>query len=616
MVKRSSSTAGEAGDAPAPVYWETSVSRKQDPKAEGEPDTVRLRHFIRPPTNPEAPSRRRACLMMMSGGKASMLHLDPERRYLLGRGTGIDITLEDASVSRKHLAIELRGEQMLVTDLDSANGTYLNGERLDPGRPAAIDFGDFVHAGATQMMIEQLSSRPVHEVLPPHLFEQLLDAEAERSLRFDRPLSVLALGFDQAASEELVRRVITCVRGMDTVGRLADGGLVVLLPEAEADDSADIAARIVDAVGPLDPAVRAGLASWPADGHDALALIEAACAARDLAADEEADAPAAATRVVQLGDRQAVFADKSMLRLLAMVERLARADLPVLILGETGAGKEIFARALHLHSGRATGPFVALNCAALPEALAEDELFGHVRGAFTSADGIRAGKLETASGGTLFLDEIGELAPATQAKLLRVLEERRFTRLGSDQSVPIDVRIIAATNRDLKAEIEAGRFRADLYYRLTVSTIVVPPLRERPREVVHLAHLLARETTARLGWPEVRFEQSALRALRDHDWPGNVRELRNVVERAVAISMDGVIKVSDLPEELTGGFEFDDETSTVGGIRPLALQVKELEVQQLRKALQVAGGVKKRAAEILDMPLRTFHLKLKRYGLD
>jgi formate hydrogenlyase transcriptional activator len=232
-------------------------------------------------------------------------------------------------------------------------------------------------------------------------------------------------------------------------------------------------------------------------------------------------------------------------RTLADVERVAPTDSTVLVLGETGTGKELIARALHMHSNRSKRPFVSVNCAALPPSLIAAELFGHEKGAFTGALQRRQGRFEAANGGTIFLDEVGELPPETQIGLLRVLQEREIERLGSSQPIAVDVRILAATNRDLAAAVAAGSFRSDLYYRLYVFPIHTPPLRERsediPQLVEHFIHYYAGKTGKRI----VAIEEDTLDLLRAHDWPGNIRELQNVVERAVVVCEEGVFSVKE-----------------------------------------------------------------------
>src|SRR5438093_5559957 len=243
---------------------------------------------------------------------------------------------------------------------------------------------------------------------------------------------------------------------------------------------------------------------------------------------------------------------EAMNRVRAMIEKVADTDATVLVRGESGTGKELVAREIHeRNSARRNGSFVAVNCAALPTELIESELFGHEKGAFTGAAGRRKGKFEQANGGTLFLDEIGDMSANVQAKLLRALEERRIERLGGNESIPVDVRIVSATHRPLEQEITAGNFRADLFYRLRVVTIDIPPLRERREDIPQLAETVTRAAAERYGLPLRQVGPGALRRLVDYDWPGNVRELKNTIERAAIMAEGEELRQQDLPDEIT-----------------------------------------------------------------
>src|SRR2546426_8646174 len=260
-----------------------------------------------------------------------------------------------------------------------------------------------------------------------------------------------------------------------------------------------------------------------------------------------------------------------MQRVRAMIEKVAETDATVLVRGESGTGKELVAREIHeRNSARHNGAFVAVNCAALPSELIESELFGHERGAFTGAAARRLGKFEQANGGTLFLDEIGDMSANVQAKLLRALEERRIERLGGNESIPVDVRIVSATHRPLEQEIAAGNFRADLFYRLRVVTIEIAPLRDRREDIPQLAEAFARQAAEHYGLPERPIAHSALRRLVEYDWPGNVRELRNTIDRAAIMSEGEELRSQDLPDEIATvpglGSISTDNDSAEGGL--------------------------------------------------
>jgi transcriptional regulator with GAF, ATPase, and Fis domain len=308
-----------------------------------------------------------------------------------------------------------------------------------------------------------------------------------------------------------------------------------------------------------------------------------------------------------------------MARLVELARQIARADLAVIVRGETGTGKEHVARALHQFSPRSARPFVTVNCAAVQDTLVESELFGHEKGAFTGATSAKPGLLEICDGGTVFLDEVGELSAAMQAKLLRALDAKRITRVGSVVERAIDIRVVAATHRDLDRDVAAGRFRSDLLFRLAGATIVIPPLRERPLDIALLARTFADEACARAQHPPMPISCSAMRALTTHAWPGNVRELRNAIDyvAAMATATTTAIDVAQLPAAISGGPAEPppEHAAPSQRFRPIADELAELERKRMREAIAAAGGVVKAAASLIRMPLRTFHLKAKQYGL-
>lgn len=291
-----------------------------------------------------------------------------------------------------------------------------------------------------------------------------------------------------------------------------------------------------------------------------------------------------------------------------LMERVKQADVTVLVVGESGTGKEVVARALHDSGPRKSGPFIAVNCAAIPPTLIESELFGHERGAFTGATVQRAGCFERASGGTILLDEIGDMPPELQAKLLRVLQEREIQRVGGTTPIKVDARVIASTNRDLQGAMRAGEFRADLYYRLAAFPIVVPPLRERREDVPLLANHFLKKSAARNRKPVTGISAAALRKIMQHDWPGNVRELQSVVERAVLVEPSDVLQSSSLPSELAA----EALPSTDGnGVLPLA----DLERRAILGAMRATDRNVSRAAKALGISRATLHRKLRRLSL-
>jgi transcriptional regulator with PAS, ATPase and Fis domain len=311
----------------------------------------------------------------------------------------------------------------------------------------------------------------------------------------------------------------------------------------------------------------------------------------------------------------AVIGDHPAMRLvLERVDQIADTDASVLIRGETGTGKEIVARLVHGSSRRRSGPFLAVNMSAIPEALAEAELFGHVRGAFTGADRARVGRFLAANGGTLFLDEIGEMPRAVQVKLLRVLQEREVTPVGGSESIPVDVRVVAATHRNLEEMIAAGTFREDLFYRLDVVPIEIPPLRDRRHDIPALAEHFRAEVNARESRAVPGFALDVMHRLCAYHWPGNVRELENLVERLVVIAGNRMVVMQDLPAHLrTRVVDLESATTDLpqGGV-DLRIFLTQLEERLIMQALDRTSGNKNRAAELLGMNRTTLVEKLRR----
>ncbi len=290
-----------------------------------------------------------------------------------------------------------------------------------------------------------------------------------------------------------------------------------------------------------------------------------------------------------------------------LVEKVADTDSNILILGESGTGKELIATTIHYQGRRKSGPLIKVNCAALPEGLIESELFGHEKGAFTGALRRKPGRFELASGGTIFLDEVADIPPSTQVKLLRVIQERSFERVGGTETVNVDVRIIAATNKDLQAEVRDGRFREDLYYRLNVIPITLPPLRERREDIPGLIEHILGKCRERLS-KDVKISREAVDILMGYDYPGNVRELENIIERAAILSSSGIIEKEDLPAALNKG-----HVQTAG--LSLADVVAEAEKNHILRVLKSTEGNKTRAAELLGISRKTLWEKMNAYGI-
>ncbi len=411
-----------------------------------------------------------------------------------------------------------------------------------------------------------------------------------------------------ALSEEKPDLVLTDIRmpgatGLDVLARAreVDGEISVILMTAQASLQSAVRAVNEGAYYYLQK---------PFANDELLAICQRAAEARQLRVENKALKKEIRKRSLSLEDRPVGKAG-SFVEVMQLAETVAPTNSTVLLTGESGTGKEVLARYIHRLSDRAEGPFLSINCGALPESLLESELFGHVKGSFTGAVKDKDGLLSAAEGGTFFLDEVGEMSPATQVKLLRALQEREVIPVGATKAVPVDVRIIAATNRELEQEIERGAFRSDLYYRLNVIQLRLPPLRERPGDVALLAHRFL-ESRPGPDSPVLDISPEAMEVLDEYEWPGNVRELENALERAGVVTRDGEIKPSALPDRVR-----ETPPSRLG--RADVSQNPTMEVVErayILWVLQAEGGNKKRAADVLGIDPSTLYRKLGRYGID
>jgi len=410
------------------------------------------------------------------------------------------------------------------------------------------------------------------------------------------------------------------------------GGMDLL--RAALREQPDLPVIILTAHGTVDTAVEAlktgafDYISKPFDKDEVRLIVDKALKTRALASRDATRQPSAAastapgatdTRFGIIGQSEAVRA------LYAVIDKVADTPSTVLVTGESGTGKELVARALHEHSGRADQPFIKVNCAAIPTNLMESELFGHERGAFTGAVNSKPGRFELADGGTLFLDEIAEIPPEMQVKLLRVLQESEFERVGGVRTIRVDVRLVAATNRDLKSEIDRGGFREDLYYRLNVVPVTLAPLRERPDDIPPLVDFFVARFNDRLGKRITGVEPDALDALTRHRWPGNIRELENIIERAVLFADDEHLTLADLPPEVAvgagkpqaaAGARRDDAPLGDEGLKEqVKAATSRLERQLIARALEQTGGNVTHAARLLKISRKGLQLKMKELEL-
>jgi two-component system, NtrC family, response regulator AtoC len=454
----------------------------------------------------------------------------------IGRASSCEVILDDALVSRVHAELVI-GDDLEICDRGSANGTFIGDERLERNVPVAIDRGEAVQIGSATLIVQRRSLPSLPRRIWSHdYFEVRLDEECARAARDGTCFVLARLRCTSATEPALLRqRLAELVRASDIIGDYGGNEYELLMLDPDLERCRVAITRVSNGLAETGIEIRFGLAAFPGDGRAADALL---AAAHPDPTDSRLD--------VEVG--KVIAADRRMADLYALADRVAQGTISVLVLGETGSGKEVLAQRIHDHSPRAGKPYLKLNCAALSETLLESELFGHERGAFTGAISAKPGLLETANGGTVFFDELGEMPLTTQVKLLRVLEERVVMRVGGVRPTSIDVRFVAATNRDLESEIARGTFRQDLYYRLSGVTLVIPPLRERVGEIPQLLELFLEQSARAIGiHPRPRISPDALTLLRGYSWPGNIRELRNVVERAVLLATDGVIRPVHLP---------------------------------------------------------------------
>jgi DNA-binding NtrC family response regulator len=546
-----------------------------------------------------------------------------ERPLVLGRDSAADVVIRHPSLSRQHARLELRDGEVWITDLGSTNGSFVNDQRVDE---IVVHPGDQIRLGSLNATLHALgaSQGPLQGLLRHDRFLEEVEREIVRHRLFERTFGVLMISASTRAPLvswcAALQQRLRCV---DRLGLYGPTTIEVLLPEIGAEELAGLADRLVADASP-DAPLLCGSALFPASATTAAQLLSAVRRARETARAGRPHCAAPALDVAAaetVGAESVVVRSLAMKKLFAVVERMARSSIPVLILGETGTGKEVIARAIHHGSGRGTLP--CINSAAIPSQLIESVLFGHEKGAFTGADRQRRGVFEEADGGSVFLDEIGELSLAAQAALLRVLDTKVVSRIGSSQEIPVNVRIIAATHRNLDAMVEAGTFRRDLLFRINTMTLRVPPLRERAEEIEPLCEAFLREANESNGSRVPSFEGGALELLRRYAWPGNVRELRNVVQRAVVLAEDRPIGADDLPEPIRELEERVAPTSVSAAASDLPdeegldykARLQRYEVRLIREALQACEGNRTRAAQRLRIPLRTLMYKIQAFGI-
>ena len=517
-----------------------------------------------------------------------------------GRSRGSTFTLDHEKVSRTHARIRRIGAMIEIEDLKSRNGTRVNGNKVEGA--CRLEHGDELSIGPIQAIVNVSSGLPrPTAVVDADTGEARLRAEVDRAIRYHRYVTLALL---RVANDSVIDSIATSLRPMDLVAEDAGDDYLVILPELNRVDGARAVEQIVEQARAAGTAALVATALAPEDGTTVETLIgHLRSGLRTGRSPHRAPTPAPRGEPIIL--------DSAMQRVYSLVERIADSQMTVLILGETGVGKELVAEAIHRRSGRRDKPLIKLNCAALPETLLESELFGHEKGAFTGADKRKIGFFEAADGGTLFLDEIGEMPLALQAKLLRVLERKMITRVGGTTEVSTDTRLVAATHRDLEGEVRLGRFRQDLLFRIGGFTLVVPPLRDRLSEIVPLAEHFIEITAAEQGRPVPTLTDNAREAVSSYGWPGNVRELKNAVERALVLCGDK-IDVIDLPEKLRDVGQRVRPVTTAADVRG---QLAEVERAAIVAALEAEHDNQTRAARRLGLSRRALIYKMEKYGL-
>jgi two-component system response regulator AtoC len=570
------------------------------------------------------------CLLVMSERGTFKCALPPKGELTIGRDALCTVSVDDPGVSRHHAKLRV-GARLELVDLGSRNGTLIGERRVPPNEPVGLSLGDAVRIGDTMLIVQAIAvgAAPVlfstREAFEARLDAEILSAQKRASTLTLARVVVQHPKGDAPRSGTVVsvdRLLFDALRPVDLVSARGTGDFEIALPNLASEAIEGVQVRIRQRLADGGYTAAIGVAVLQDDGSTRAELQRAA-----------------ESRLVEATAPLARGVDMLALRkVVPTLDRIASNTINVLVLGETGVGKEVVAHTIHELSRRAAAPILCLNCCALSENLLESELFGHERGAFTGAAHAKAGLLEGAQGGTLFLDEIGEMSTGLQAKFLRVLEQKEVTRVGGLKPRPIDVRIVAATNRDLQVELDAGRFRRDLYFRLSGVSIVVAPLRERLDEIEPLTRRFVARAAELSRRPAPSISPEVFALLRAYSWPGNIRELRNIAERAVMLCDGDVIQLQHLPADKMAPdlpsrapsapratyrppvMGIEDTGSTDIPAAPddeLFLDVRDVQRERARivDALRACHGNQTKAAEMLGMSRRTLVSRLTEYEL-
>lgn len=545
----------------------------------------------------------------------------------MGRAPEASISVPEPTLSRQHVRIELLGNEVWIEDLDSSNGTCINGVKVKRGR---LRPGDNVTLGTMVTLSIHVMASYVKGLEHHTLFMTSLEEEVTRVKIFGHQLALIMVRptkeSDQQQFSEWCPQVRQILRPVDRVALHSSGLVEILLPESNREAAVRQAERIVK----VGQELRCGVALYPGAAESAESLLVTCLEVLQQATAQDPVVVAHGVRPEQQPYVEGVLLPRgeAMKPVYETMKRVAPSELPVLLIGETGTGKEIIAREIHQASPRRGQSICSINCGAIQRELIQSTLFGHERGSFTGASQQQKGIFDRANGSTLLLDEIGELSLESQVALLRVLETGRVTRLGSNKEIPVDVRILSATHRNLETMCEAGTFRWDLYYRLNTITIKIPPLRQRQDEIRLLAEHFNTMASRQSNLQPKAIDRDALQILLRYQWPGNIRELRNTMERAMLVATGNLITVSDLPRireaviGTHGGRSKAEQFLTpVQGSPQLESsifknKVKAHEIKLIRQALDRAKWNKTKAAQLLQMPLRTLMHKIRVNGIQ
>jgi len=550
-------------------------------------------------TSLPAADQPRAFILVHHEGTSRLVDLPNDHEITFGRSRGATIMVDHDKVSRIHARLRRSGPVIEIQDLDSRNGTRINGERIVG--VTRLRAGDEISIGpATAVVGYSTTLARAVPVADADTGEARLAAEVDRSVRYHRPVTVALL---RTSNDALVDAVAKALRPMDLLAEDVGDDYLVILPELTRIEGRDTIDRLLGLARLTGGTITSAVAVCPDDGTTVEVLIDRL---RTLL---RGGKPRHRTQPIEAAGP--IVSDPAMQRVYSLVERIAESSMTVLILGETGVGKELVTEAVHQRSTRRNQPLIKLNCAALPETLLESELFGYERGAFTGADKRKIGFFEAADGATLFLDEIGDMPLTLQSKLLRVLERKVITRVGGTAEISADARVIAATHRDLEADVRAGRFRQDLLFRIAGFTLAVPPLRDRPTEIIPLAEHFVRLAAEEQSRPAPELSEDAREALAAYAWPGNVRELKNAVERALVLCGDQ-ITCADLPDKLRDAGHRVRPVTRNSDVRG---QLAEVERSAIVAALEAEGSNQTRAARRLGLSRRALIYKMEKHGL-